>query len=91
MQPTFQDTQPALLHHLSGNAQDEFAVHHPTELQKLLRQLADNNVLVHLSAPGGASYTTTLWTIDGHRQRLSLAADAAQPARHMRTPRFPDR
>ena len=80
MQPTFQDTQPALLHHLSGNAQDEFAVHHPTKLQKLLRQLADNNVLVHLSAPGSGSYTTTLWTIDGQRRRLSLAADAAQPS-----------
>jgi c-di-GMP-binding flagellar brake protein YcgR len=80
MQPTFQDTQPALLHHLSGNAQDEFAVHHPAELLRLLRQLVDDSVLVHLSAPGGGSYTTTLWAIDGQRRRLSLAADAAQPA-----------
>ena len=80
MQPTFQDTQPASLHQLSGNAQDEFAVSHPTELLGLLRQLADRNVLVHLSAPGGGSYTTTVWTVDGQQRRLSLAADAAQPA-----------
>ena len=80
MQPTFQDTQPAQLHQLTGNAQDEFAVHHPTELVKLLRQLVDHNVLLHLSAPGGASYTTTLWTVDGGQRRLSLAADAGQPA-----------
>jgi len=80
MQPTFQDTQPAALHQLSGNAQDEFAIHHPTELLSLLRQLADHNVLVHLSAPGGGSYTTTLWTVDAHLRRVSLAADAMQPA-----------
>jgi flagellar brake protein len=80
MQPTFQDTQPAALHQLSGNAQDEFAVHHPTELLKLLRQLADQNVLVHLSAPGGSSYTTTLWTVDAHLRRVSFAADAPHPA-----------
>jgi c-di-GMP-binding flagellar brake protein YcgR len=80
MRPNFQDTQPAALRQLSGNAQDEFAVQHPTELTKLLRQLADHNVLVHLSAPGGGSYTTTLWTVDSHLRRVSLAADAAQPA-----------
>ena len=37
-------------------------------------------MLVHLSAPGGAAYTTTLWTVDGQQRRLSLSADAAQPA-----------
>ena len=80
MRPNFQDTEPAKLHQLSGNAHDEFAVHHPTELLKLLRQLTDHNVLVHLSAPGGGSYTTTLWTADAHQRRVSLAADAGQPA-----------
>lgn len=79
-QPNFQDTQPAALHHLSGQAQDEFAVHHPTELLALLRQLVDSHVRVHLSAPSGASYTTMVWTVDGHQRRLSLAADAAHPA-----------
>jgi c-di-GMP-binding flagellar brake protein YcgR len=80
MQPSFQDTQPASLQQLTGNALDEFRVGHPTELVALLRQLADHNVRVHLSAPGGGSYTTTVWTVDGHQRRLSLAADAAQPA-----------
>ena len=79
MHPTFQDTQPAPLHQLSGNAQDEFRVDHPSEQLALLRQLADANVLVHLSAPGGVTYTTTLWTVDGTQRRVSLAADAAQP------------
>ncbi len=79
MHPIFQDTQPAPLHQLSGNAQDEFRVDHPTEQLALLRQLADTNVLVHLSAPGGATYTTTVWTVDGTQRRVSLAADAAHP------------
>lgn len=79
-QPNFQDTQPAALNQLSGQAQDEFAVHHPTEVLALLRQLVDHNVRVHLSGPGGASYTTLVWTVDGHQRRLSLAADAAHPA-----------
>jgi c-di-GMP-binding flagellar brake protein YcgR len=80
MQPNFQDTKPAALHQLSGNAQDEFRVGNPTEMLALLRQLVDANVRVHLSAPGGGSYTTTVWTVDGHQRRISLAADAGQPA-----------
>ncbi|MDP1692421.1 MAG: flagellar brake protein [Burkholderiaceae bacterium] len=80
MPPSFQDTQPAALHQLSGNAQDEFRVGNPTELLALLRQLVDANVRVHLSAPGGSAYTTTLWTVDAHQRRLSLSADAVQPA-----------
>jgi len=65
---------------LTGNALDEFRVAHPTELLALLRQLVDGNVLVHLSASGGAAYTTTVWTVDGQQGRISLAADAGQPA-----------
>ena len=79
MQPNFQDTQPAALQQLSGNSLEEFAVTQPTALQSLLRQLVDHNVLVHLSAPGGAAYTTTVWSVDGQQNRLSLAADAGQP------------
>ncbi|MES2959466.1 MAG: flagellar brake protein [Pseudomonadota bacterium] len=79
MQPNFQDTQPAPLHQLTGNALDEFRVGHPSELLTLLRQLVDQNVRVHLSAPNGGAYTTTVWTVDSHQGRLSLAADAAQP------------
>ena len=80
MQPNFQDTQPAPMQSMTGNAIDEFRVDHPTELLALLRQLAEHNVLVHLSAPGGGAYTTTLWTVDANQRRVSLCADAAQPA-----------
>lgn len=80
MQPTFQDTKPAALHQLSGNAQDEFRVDDPIQLLALLRQLVDSNVRVHLSSPGGSAYTTTLWTVDDQQRRLSLSADAMQPA-----------
>ena len=79
MQPNFEDTKPAALHQLSGNAQDEFRVGNPTELHALLRQLVDGNVRIHLSAPGGNAYTTTVWAVDTHQRRLSLAADAMQP------------
>jgi flagellar brake protein len=37
-------------------------------------------VLLHLSGPGGGAYTTTLWTVDAEQRRVSLSADAAQPA-----------
>jgi len=80
MQASFQDTQPASLQQMTGDAMDEFRVDHPTELLALLRQLADQNVRVHLSAPDGVAYVTTVWTVDGQQGRLSLAADAAQTA-----------
>lgn len=80
MQPNFEDTKPAALHQLSGNAQDEFSVGNPTEQLALLRQLVDGNVRVHLSAPGGSAYTTTVWAVDAQQRRLSLAADATHPA-----------
>jgi c-di-GMP-binding flagellar brake protein YcgR len=79
MQPTFQDTQPAPLHTLTGNAQDEFSVSHPNEVRALLRQLVDGNTRVHLSAPDGSGYATTLWTIDTQQRRVSLSADAGSP------------
>lgn len=82
MQPTFQDTQPAPLHTLTGNAQDEFSVSHPTEVRALLRQLVDGNTTVHLSAPDGSGFATTLWTVDAQQRRVSLSADAGSPQLH---------
>ncbi len=76
--PTFQDTQPAPLHELSGNSLDEFRVDHPNEQLALLRQLAETSVLVHLSTANGDAYTTTVWAVDAAQRRVSLAADAAQ-------------
>ena len=76
----FQDTQPAPLGR--GGATDawsEFRVTHPKELQALLRELHEGSVPVNLSAPGGASLTTTLWTVDAERRRLSFSADDGHP------------
>jgi c-di-GMP-binding flagellar brake protein YcgR len=53
-----------------------FRVGSPAEIVALLRQLADGNVLVHLSTPEGGSYTTTVWALDPARGLLCLAADA---------------
>jgi c-di-GMP-binding flagellar brake protein YcgR len=80
MGPSFQDTKPAALHQLTGNSQDEFRVGNATELIALLRRLVDGNVRVQLSAPGGEAYTTTVWAVDAHQRKLSLCADAVQPA-----------
>jgi c-di-GMP-binding flagellar brake protein YcgR len=72
-------TQPASLHTLSGRAIDEFRVAHPTEVLALLRRLVDSAVLVQLSAPGGAAYTSTLWTVDAQARRISFDADPTHP------------
>ena len=76
----FQDTKPAPLDR--GGATDawsEFRVTHPRELQSLLRELHHGSVPVNLSAPGGACLTTTLWTCDADRRRLSFNADDGHP------------
>ena len=75
----FEATQPAPLSALSGRAIDEFRVDHPAEVMALLRRLVDSAVLVQLSAPGGAAYTSTLWAVDAQARRISLDADAAHP------------
>ncbi len=75
----FEATQPAPLSALTGKAIDEFRVNHPVEVMALLRRLIDSAVLVQLSAPGGAAYTSTLWAVDAQARRISLDADAAHP------------
>lgn len=75
----FESTQPAPLSKLTGRAIDEFRVDHPEEVLALLRRLVDSAVLVQLSAPSGAAYTSTLWAVDAMARRISLDADAAHP------------
>jgi c-di-GMP-binding flagellar brake protein YcgR len=75
----FQPTQPAPLSALSGRAIDEFRVTHPAEQAALLKRLVDRGTLVQLSAPGGAAYTTVLWTADAQARRVSLDADPSHP------------
>jgi flagellar brake protein len=77
--PDFAPTQPAPLSALTGRAIDEFRVAHPAEVLALLRRLVDSAVLVQLSAPGGAAYTSTLWAVDVQARRISLDADPAHP------------
>lgn len=77
--PGFASTQPTPLAALTGRAIDEFRVANPTEVLALLRRLVDGAALVQLSAPGGAAYTSTLWSVDGSARRISLDADAAHP------------
>lgn len=77
--PDFQPTQPAPMSALTGNAIDEFRVGHPAEVLSLLRRLVDGNVLVQLSAPGGAAYTTVLWAVDATQRRVSFDADPNHP------------
>jgi flagellar brake protein len=78
----FASTQPTPLSALSGRAIDEFRVANPTEVLALLRRLVDSAVLVQLSAPGGAAYTSTMWSVDGTARRISLDADASHPQVH---------
>jgi len=54
---------------------DDFRITAPVEILALLRQLQEGNTLVTLSGPGGASYTTLLWTIDTHRQTIAFSAE----------------
>jgi c-di-GMP-binding flagellar brake protein YcgR len=77
--PDFQPTQPAPISALTGNAIDEFRVGHPAEVLSLLRRLVDGNTLVQLSGPGGAAYTTVLWTLDAQQRRIGFDADPRHP------------
>jgi flagellar brake protein len=77
--PSLLTTQPAPLAALTGRAIDEFRVDHPAELLALLRRLVDSAVLVQLSAPNGAAYTSTVWSVDVNARRISLDAQAVHP------------
>ena len=60
----------------SRGVPDEFRVRDIAEMLGLLRQIVEGSIPVHLNAPDGTSYTTTLWTLDTGRGKLSFAADA---------------
>jgi c-di-GMP-binding flagellar brake protein YcgR len=77
----FQDTRPAPLHAMDDGL-DEFRVSLPAEVTALLRQLIDNATLVHLSAPDGSAFASTLWTLDEQQRRVSFSADGVGPQLH---------
>jgi c-di-GMP-binding flagellar brake protein YcgR len=78
-QSNFASTRPTPLATLTGRAIDEFRVANPNEVLALLRRLVDSAVLVQLSAPGGAAYTSTLWSADAAARRIGLDADPSHP------------
>ena len=76
----FQDTQPAALGDDSLPAWREFRVDNSAEVNGLLRQLRETATPVVLSAPGGVSFVTELWTLDRDNQRLGFSANDHDPA-----------
>lgn len=74
------DTQPTPLDMGSASsALAEFRVDSSAEIHRLLRRLADGNVMVNLNTPDGTAYTTTLWTVDRDAAQLGFSVDVADP------------
>jgi c-di-GMP-binding flagellar brake protein YcgR len=76
----FLETQPAGL--TAGGAMDpyaEFRIEQEREIAALLKQLAADSTPVVLSGPGGAGWTTVVWTVDIVQQRINFSADADNP------------
>lgn len=74
-------TKPMSLDTLHGDAGqlDDFRISSPVEIQAMLRQLLDSGTMVTLSAPGGLSYTTVLWAVDGARGIVCFSAESGDP------------
>jgi c-di-GMP-binding flagellar brake protein YcgR len=72
-------TRPASLDDFSDDSLEAFRVTAPAEVAALLRELLDEGAIVHLSAPDGSGYTTTVWTVDSAQNRISFSADDADP------------
>lgn len=64
---------------LSAEGVEDFRVTQPLEIQTLLSQMANQNIMIALTASNGASYTTTLWEVDRARRVLRLGADLIDP------------
>ena len=62
-----------------GRAADEFRLRAPAEIRALLERLVDARALLHLLAPDGAAYTTTLRALDVRRDLASFTCDADDP------------
>lgn len=70
-------TSPAAL--ATGGELEAYRIDHPAEVVALLRRLAAAHVLVQLSSPSGAAYTTVVWSVDAQARRIGLDADPAHP------------
>ncbi len=63
----------------SGNSAEAFRITAPADVVALLRELLDEGAMVHLSAPDGSAFSTTVWTVDAAQQRISFSASDADP------------
>jgi c-di-GMP-binding flagellar brake protein YcgR len=60
---------------LAPEGLEDFRISQPLEIQTLLSQMADQNIMIALTTPGGATYTTTVWEVDRTRQVVRMGAD----------------
>ncbi|NKI93140.1 c-di-GMP-binding flagellar brake protein YcgR [Rhizobacter sp. SG703] len=72
------DTMPMPLDALSAahGGLDDFRISAVPEVLAMLKRLQDGNVIVHLNGSDGATYTTTLWSMDALRGVISFSAEA---------------
>jgi c-di-GMP-binding flagellar brake protein YcgR len=54
---------------------DDFRITSPVEIQAFMQRLVDSRTLVTLSGPGGASYTTLMWSSEPARQTVCFSAE----------------
>lgn len=58
---------------------DDFRIFEPFEILSLLRQMAEQRVLVTIATPSGASYTTSVWEVDKDKGVVRFSADRHDP------------
>ena len=75
------DTLPMPLESLSAahGGLDDFRITSPREIAAMLRQFQDGNQLLNLNGSNGGMLSTTLWSIDAAKGKLSFSADAHAP------------
>lgn len=54
---------------------EDFRMSAVPEVLAMLKRLQDGNVIVHLNGSDGATYTTTLWSVDPVRGLISFSAE----------------
>lgn len=74
------ETLPMPLDGLAPGALDDFRITSPREIAAILRQFQDGNLLLNLNGSHGGMLSTTLWSIDTAKGKLSFSADAGTPA-----------
>jgi len=69
-------TMPAPLDAMEASSGlGEFLIGSPAEIAALLKDCANGDVVLNLSSPRGAHYSSTVWAVDSARGQLSLTAE----------------